>query len=151
MLILRFGSIAFLNRITTFAIMEFKIDTKPTYAIITPVTNHLNASLTEALRQKCQELAESGSDNYIIDLHNCLDADKASFDDLASLHEECYNNSRSLVFTGVSEAVLKDIKATEADEVLNITPTMIEAIDIVSMEILERDLFNEEDMDGDDL
>lgn len=131
--------------------MEFKIDTKPTYSIITPVTNHLNANLTEAIRQKCEALAESGSANYIIDLHNCLDADKASFEDLALLHEQSYNNSRSLVFTGVSEAVLKEIKSTGADEVLNITPTMIEAIDIVSMEILERDLFNEEDMDTDDL
>ena len=30
------------------------------------------------------------------------------------------------------------------DTAINIAPTLIEAIDIVSMEILERDLFNEE-------
>jgi anti-anti-sigma regulatory factor len=125
--------------------MEFKIDTKPTYTHITPVTNHLNANLTAALHQKCRELTESGSVNFIIDLHNCLDADKASFNDLGELHEKCYTNEQSLVFTGISESVNKELKDAEVDEVINIAPTVIEAIDIVSMEILERDLFNEDE------
>ncbi|RYD59381.1 MAG: hypothetical protein EOP56_00520 [Sphingobacteriales bacterium] len=125
--------------------MEFKIDTKPSYSHITPVTNHLNANLTAALHQKCRELAESGSTNYIIDLHNCLDADNASFEDLAGLHEHCYTNEQSLVFTAVNDAVMKELKAAELDTVINIAPTTIEAIDIVSMEILERDLFKEDE------
>ncbi len=123
--------------------MEFKIDTKPTYLVITPVTNHIDANLAGALRQKCTE--EIGEvHNYIIDLHNCLDADKSSFDALIALHETCYENGRSLVFTGLQEDVMTAIKEEEADLVLNIAPKMVEAIDIISMEILERDLFNEE-------
>lgn len=125
--------------------MEFKIDTKTSYIHITPITNHLNANLTEALHKKCLELTESGSTNFIIDLHNCLDADKASFNDLADLHEHCYTHEQSLVFTNVNDDVMKELKAKETDTVINIAPTMIEAIDIVSMEILERDLFNEEE------
>jgi anti-anti-sigma regulatory factor len=124
--------------------MEFKIDTKPTYLAITPVTNHLDANLADALRQKCKELTESGSHNFIIDLHNCLDADKASFESMAALHEDCYEHSHSLVFTGVQEEVMNILKKEGVDEILNIAPQMAEAIDIISMEILERDLFNEE-------
>jgi anti-anti-sigma factor len=123
--------------------MEFKIDTKPTYSIITPLDAHIDANMTAALSQKCDDLAKSGSTNYIIDLQHCIAADNTAFDDLVQMHENCYNNSQSLVFTSVQESVLKQLQALELDTVLNIAPKMIEAIDIVSMEILERDLFDE--------
>lgn len=124
--------------------MEFKIDTKSSYTEITPVTNELNAELTDALGQKCKELAENGSTNYLVDLHNCLDADKTAFAGLVQLHETCYEQERSLVFTGLQEEVMKKVKEEELDLTINITPSTAEAIDIISMEILERDLFNEQ-------
>ena len=60
------------------------------------------------------------------------------------MHEEFYGNEESLVFTGISGKILAALKQNETDLLINIAPSMIEAIDIVSMEILERDLFNEE-------
>ncbi len=123
--------------------MEFKIDTKPTYSVITPVDTAIDANMTAALSDKCQELAKSGSTNYIVDLQNCTTADNTSLDDLVQMHENCYNNSQSLVFTGVQGGVMQQLQNAELDTVLNIAPKMIEAVDIVSMEILERDLFDE--------
>jgi anti-anti-sigma regulatory factor len=125
--------------------MEFKIDTKSSYILITPVFNHLDANLTAGLRQKCRELTENGRNNFIIDLHNCLDADSASFAGLAEMHEDLYSNEQSLVFTNIQAPVLQALKAEEMDTAINVAPTMIEAVDIVSMEVLERDLFGEED------
>ena len=124
--------------------MEFKIDTKPSHIVITPVSGYLDANLAAMLRQKCIELTENGSENYIIDLHNCLDADARCFHILTELHEDCYSNNCSLVFTNVRELVMQELRKDETDSALNITPTMQEAIDIVSMEILERDLFDED-------
>lgn len=124
--------------------MEFKIDTKVTYIVITPVSNHLDANLAAALRQKCDALTENGSNNYIIDLHNCLDADSKSFHLLTEFHEDCYSNNTSLVFTNIQDEVMRALKKDETDAAINIAPTMQEAIDIVSMEILERDLFDDE-------
>jgi anti-anti-sigma regulatory factor len=125
--------------------MEFKIDTKETYTIITPNTACLDANLTAALSQKCAELAKNGSINYIIDLQHCITADSTSFGDLLQMHEDCYNNSCSLVFTAAQDKVFQALKDKEIDLSLNIVPKMIEAIDIISMEILERDLFSEEE------
>lgn len=125
--------------------MEFKIDTKPTYTVITPVDARIDANMTAALGQKCEELATSGTSNYIIDLQHCTTGDNTSFDDLVQMHENCYNNSQSLVFTGLQNGVMQQLQELELDNVLNIAPQMIEAIDIISMEILERDLFNEEE------
>lgn len=124
--------------------MEFKIDTSQTYIHITPVSNRLDANLTGQLRQKCRELTENGSQNFIVNLVNCLDADHSAFAELAEMHEDCYSNEQSLVFTGVGDTVMQQLKAEEVDTAINIAPSMAEAIDIVSMEILERDLFGEE-------
>lgn len=126
------------------AFMEFKIDTKPTYCVVTPVTNLIDANLTAALRQKWKELAETGSRNLIVDLHNCMDAGTEGPDALIALHDEVYAANESLVFTQLQNRVLEALKLQEADLNLNLAPTLNEAIDIVSMEILERDLFSEE-------
>ena len=124
--------------------MEFKIDTKPSYVILTPVSSSLDANLTDAIRQKWESLAESGSQNLILDMQNCTVADETAYDDLLTLHEFGYENDRSFVITGLQNEVFQSMKEKELHHTLNIAPTIIEAVDIVSMEILERDLFNEE-------
>lgn len=124
--------------------MEFKIDTKDIYTLITPVSSTIDANLTGALGQKRAELGQSVSPNLIIDLSNCESADASAYDGLIRLHTDCYSEGHSLVFTGLTEPVLDDFKKNNIDTALNITPTLIEAIDIISMEMLERDLLNEE-------
>lgn len=124
--------------------MEFKISTKPSYTLLTPIANDLDANLTAAISQKWNELRQSGSRNLILDLRNCINANETAAGHLTAFHEECYNNNESLVFTALQDSTLKVFKQQELDSVLNIAPTMAEAIDIVNMEILERDLFNEE-------
>jgi len=124
--------------------MEFKIDTKNTYTIITPVANRLDANLTAGLRQKWEELRQSGRANLIVDMHNCLEMDNQSLQGLYEFHTELYSSGESLVFTGLPDKLLRIFKEHEEEIPLNAAPTMAEAVDIVSMEILERDLLNEE-------
>ena len=124
--------------------MEFKIDTKDTFTIITPVTDKINANLTGALRSKCEEMRQSGSNNFIIDLGECTKIEKSAIPELVILHEESYSADRSLVFTELNNNIMAVLKEDEADLLINIAPKMKEAVDIISMEILERDLFSEE-------
>jgi len=124
--------------------MDFKIDTKTNFTLVTPVTNHLDANLAAALGQKWTELRQSGSQNLVVDLHNCLDANKEAFPLLVHMQQDFYLAACSLVFTGIQDIVLKELKDNEVDTILNIAPTMDEATDIISMEILERDLLSEE-------
>jgi len=124
--------------------MDFKIDTKTNYTTLTPVANILDANLTEAVRQKWTVLTESGSNNLIIDLSLCNTMSEDAIEALLQLHEDFYMNEQSLVFTHLQEAVMQSIKAIDEDRILNITPSFVEAEDIVNMEVLERDLLNEE-------
>lgn len=124
--------------------MDFKIDTKETFTVITPQANQINAILAEQLANKCEETRQNGSNNFIVDLTNANSADDDGIAGLVQMHEDSYNNNHSLVFTGVGVEVMNKMKENEADLLLNIAPKMIEAIDIISMEILERDLMSEE-------
>ena len=124
--------------------MEFKIDTKDTFTVITPISQKIDAILTGALQQKCIETRQSGSNNIIIDLQHCNEIDKTCLPELLKLHEESYSQDQSIVFTRVNEKIMAILKEDETDLMINIAPRLDEAIDIISMEILERDLFKEE-------
>lgn len=123
--------------------MEFKIDTRERYTVITPVISVMEGAEADELTGKIAELGKNGSENYIIDLGEVQQLGDNTLERLAELHEQMYGEDRSLVFTGLQQAVYAAVKDAEADLVLNITPTMIEAVDIISMEIVERDILGE--------
>lgn len=123
--------------------MEFKIDTKPLYTLITPEFSDLNEIMAEGLCHKVKEELESGNRNFIVDLQHCAEAQIDSGNILLTLHKLVYNSGGSLVFTQLQDPVLSNMKKEQLHLSLNITPTLIEAVDIISMEVLERDLLNE--------
>jgi len=124
--------------------MNFKIDTRDTFTVITPETAEITVNLTGELQRRMEEMRQSGSQNFIIDLQHCTSLSVDAIEQMVAMHEESYSGDASLVFTGVTGNVTAVLKENESDLVLNIAPKMIEAVDIISMEILERDLFNEE-------
>ena len=96
------------------------------------------------VEERAVQLAETGPGNALIDLSACQSADEAAFEAMANWHENAYSEGRSLVFTGLQPAVLDAVKEAELEGAINIAPTEIEGIDIISMEIIERELFDEE-------
>lgn len=124
--------------------MQFKIDTKDTYTVITPSQNSIDVKMTGELAQKIIECTHNGSANFMIDLKNCTTADNKSLEKLHQLHQQCYEAQQSFVITGMNMDILAIAKDMDIANELNITPTTDEAIDIISMDILERDLLNEE-------
>lgn len=123
--------------------MEFKIDTKPNYTVITPEKADLSVNLAEEIRQKVKDATETEGHNFVIDLSNIENMDRTAGDVLLDLHSELYNNGRSLVFTSMNENIMNTMKKGQYHLSLNLAPTLIEAIDIISMEVLERDLLGE--------
>ncbi len=123
--------------------MDFKIDTKPTYTVITPDSGDLSVNLAEEIRQKVEEATKTGSHNFVIDLQNMISMDMAAGNVLLDLHHYIYSNAGSLVFTELEDCVTQTMKQGQYHLSLNLTPTLIEAVDIISMEVLERDLLGE--------
>lgn len=124
-------------------IMQFKIDTKDQYTVITPQTNTLDAHLAANLAVQCQQLSEKGNNNFIIGLEECKEVTSDFLIPLIELSARCYEQGQSFVLVNPPASMIQIIKTEDAIDSLNYAPTLIEAIDIVSMEILERDLLDE--------
>lgn len=123
--------------------MNFKIDTTKNHAVIAPDYHTLDDKLTDALQMEIKKLQDEGHLNVIINLETVETSEPEARNQLLGLHEMIYALEGSLVFTGLNDSLLKAMKKDQLHINLNITPTMIEAIDIINMEILERELFNE--------
>lgn len=125
--------------------MEFKIDTKENYTLLCPMATHLDEKLAAAIEKKWTELVNDGANNLIIDLQHSQTCTDNVADKMIQLHEYFYNNEQSLVFINLQPQVKKQLQQHEYFEAINAAPTLIEAVDIISMEILERDLLGEGD------
>ncbi len=123
--------------------MQFKIDTKENYSILSPENPQLDANLAENIFQYVQNSISDAPQNYILQLDAVQEAPTEAFDTLRLLHETLYGENCSFVVTGVQPTLMQAMKTNELHHEINITPSMQEAIDIINMEILERDIFNE--------
>ncbi|MFN5941804.1 MAG: hypothetical protein ACK44S_01300 [Bacteroidota bacterium] len=120
----------------------FNFDAKQDYTLISVTSAHFDVKMAENLMQSCVQLSEKESPNFIVDFSACLTLDAAACVFLENIHNQCYNENQSFVCTGFKDELLQQLKAQNLHFTLNITPSFIEAEDIVRMENLERDLLN---------
>jgi anti-anti-sigma regulatory factor len=120
----------------------FNFDAKQDYTLISVTSAHFDVKMAENLMQSCVQLSEKESPNLIIDFSACQTLDAAACAFLENIHNQCYNENQSFVCTGFKDELLQQLKAQNLHFTLNITPSFIEAEDIVRMENLERDLLN---------
>ena len=124
--------------------MTFKIDAKEQFTVITPQSCPLNAQLAAELAEQCKLLTQKGSKNFIVDVALCQEVHADFLEPFIELSAQQYELGHSFVIAHPANDVLHILKKEDAIDSLNYAPTFIEAIDIVNMEILERDLFAEE-------
>ena len=120
----------------------FNFDAKQDYTLISVTSAHFDVKMAENLMQSCVQLSEKESPYFIIDFSACQTLDAAACAFLENIHNQCYNENQSFVCTGFKDELLQQLKAQNLHFTLNITPSFIEAEDIVRMENLERDLLN---------
>ena len=85
----------------------------------------------------------AGSLSFIINLKKLADMETAAGNILMDIHDFIYDGDGSLVFAESPDNILQKLKKEQLHLSLNLCPTMAEAVDILSMELLERDLLKE--------
>jgi anti-anti-sigma regulatory factor len=123
--------------------MRFKIDTKEKIVIFRPEIQVLDANLSEEFVRLIRELPELGGRNLILDMALVESADEAGIQAILTVYGQQYDSNRSCAITNVNNTLTAALN-NDSDYELNITPTLSEAIDMVMMESLERDLLDEE-------
>lgn len=124
--------------------MNFKIDTKEKIVVLRPETAKLDANLSAEFIQHISRLPELNGRNLILDLVLVRDADQAGIKAILTVYHQQYDRSRSCAITGINTALTQKLTAVD-DRVLNTSPTLTEAIDLVMMEELERELMSGEE------
>ena len=123
--------------------MNFKIDTREKFTIITPVSDFSSDNLTAEFKELVHSYLQHKT-NLVISLNNVVNIKENSVNDIAALQNEFYGQNISFVICELQPAVQSLVEKLELDDVMNITPTVTEAWDMVQMEEIERELLSDE-------
>jgi anti-anti-sigma regulatory factor len=123
--------------------MNFKIDTREKFTMITPHSDFSSDNLTAEVKELAHSYLQHKT-NLVISFKNVLNVEENVIEGFAALQEEFYGQNVSFVICELQPPVKALITQLELDDVLNIAPTETEAWDIVQMEEVERELLREE-------
>ena len=125
--------------------MKVKTDTKEKFHVINVETLFLTANMAADLYQQIVPILQSNIVNVVLNLKNVEKIDEGAADVLVKMQQRFYEENASFVICELTPEVEDFLEQTERLEMMNITPTESEAMDIVQMEEIERDLFDEEE------
>lgn len=124
--------------------MRYKIDTRTDFDIITPLYAKMDPILTDQLNDLIDDSIEHNR-SLVLDFIHIEELSEDDAKAFESMHHEMYQHHLSFVLCHVNATCRQQIARLELEHVFNVTPTQIEAIDIVSMEGLERMLLGEDE------
>jgi anti-anti-sigma factor len=125
--------------------MEVKTSTKEKFHVITVITPHLTANMTAQLNEGLFALLQTNIRNIVLNLKAVSKIDEEAAEALVKMQQMFYEQSSSFVICELQPDVESFLDEKDLLEIINSTPTESEAGDIVQMEEIERELFNDED------
>jgi anti-anti-sigma factor len=125
--------------------MKVKINTKEKFHAITVAESSISATMTEELSACLLPYLQNDVKNVVLILKDTETIDDAAANALVNIQQKFYENNASFVICELQKSVEKLLEEKELYDLMNITPTESEAWDIVQMEEIEREFFDEED------
>jgi anti-anti-sigma factor len=129
--------------------MELKIDTKEKYQLLTPAGASITAIIAAEIVTICNKCLESTQKNMVLNLENVEEIAPEACQILTDLQQAFYDKSASFVMCCLNAKLEDAFDELGLLEVLNLTPTLSEASDIVMMEEIERELLDSDDFEFD--
>ena len=123
--------------------MKFAVDKHEKYILIKLNESKLNSLVTPQLKSELILINTEGQRNIILDLSQIKFADSSGLSALLVGHRLCKNAEGTFILTGLNDAVARLITISQLENVLSIVQTTEEAIDLVFMEEIEKELKKE--------
>ncbi|MBL3658588.1 MULTISPECIES: STAS domain-containing protein [Fulvivirga] len=120
--------------------MKYTIDKQDKYSLLKLHEEKLDSSIAPSLKSELITTHAEGVKNIILDLSEVKYTDSSGLSALLVGNRVIQEDSGIFVLAGLSEHTHKLIKISQLDSVLNILPTVEEAVDAVFMNELENDL-----------
>ena len=124
--------------------MQVKTNTKEKFHVITVTAPALTADMAAELSDLLLAYLQNDVKNLILNLKELQSLDEIAAERLVKLQQIFYEKNSSFVICELQKPVEDFLDNVNLLEVMNTTPTESEAMDIVQMEEIERDLLNEE-------
>jgi len=125
--------------------MKYTIDKGEQYTILKLQEEKIDSPLSPVLKSEFVTLNAEGVKNIIIDLGDVKYVDSSGLSAIL-VGNRIYNEDGGIfILTSLNEHVMKLIKISQLNNVLNILPTVEEAIDAVFLKEIEGDLGESQD------
>ncbi|MDB5010296.1 MAG: hypothetical protein JWR67_1231 [Mucilaginibacter sp.] len=123
--------------------MKFTVDKHEKYILLKLNESKLNSLVTPQLKSELILINTEGQRNIILDLSQVKFADSSGLSSLLVGHRLCKNAEGSFILTGLNDAVSRLITISQLDNVISIVSSSEEAIDLIFMEEIEKELKRE--------
>lgn len=123
--------------------MKFTVDKHEKYVLIKLNENKLNSLISPQLKSELILSNSEGQRNIVLDLSNVKYSDSSGLSSLLVGHRICKNANGSFILTGINDNIARLISISQLENILNIVGTVDEAIDLIFMEEIEKELKRE--------
>lgn len=120
--------------------MKYTIDKQEKFTMLKLHEEKLDSSVAPGLKSQLITLHAEGSRNIILDLGDVKYTDSSGLSALLVGNRIVQEDGGIFVLACLSDHTMKLVKISQLDIVLNILPTVEEAIDTVFMHEIEKDL-----------
>ena len=123
--------------------MRFTIDKHEKYILFSLNEESLNSLFSPLLKSELILINAEGQRNIILDLTAVKNADSSGLSSLLVGQRLCKNADGVFIVAGLNKALSKLIALSQLDKVITIVPKIDEAIDLIFMEEIEKELRRE--------
>ena len=124
--------------------MQVKTDTKEKFHVMTVIGATMSADMAAELSDLLLPYLQNDVKNVILNLKELQSLDEIAAEKLVKLQQNFYEKNCSFVVCEMQKPVEDYLDSVNLLEIMNTTPSESEAMDIVQMEEIERELLNEE-------
>jgi anti-anti-sigma factor len=120
--------------------MKFVLDKKEFFVIIELMEEKLMSTNAPKFKSELAILGAEGYRNVIINLKNVQFVDSSGLSALLLANRMCNESRGTLALCHLGSQVQSLLKISQLEDILNVFPTLSEAVDFVKMEELEREI-----------
>jgi anti-anti-sigma regulatory factor len=119
--------------------MSFNIEQKENFNIVTSTIDAFEGAEFTAFTKFLEENNSLGM-NVVFDISQTKEMGSDAMHQLTALQEGSYNLDKSFVLCCSNEDLYEDFQTLFPTDTMIITPTLEEAIDVVMMDVMEREI-----------
>lgn len=120
--------------------MKFSVNKEERYVTIKPEEKSITAAFAPKLKTEFILYKSEGFRNIICDLNEIGYVDSSGLSSFLIGQRICKESGGNFVLCGLNDSITKLIELSQLDTILSIVPTLEEAVDLILLNELERDL-----------